>query len=181
MAYAVSLPVSGPHDYLAELAYYFQPVGTTGDETEIRVDSQTVWEPSRPAGELAPAGGIVEVTGYSLISAASPSSGPVTVQLNRARANALRAAVDALPLGPQAFCHENSLLYRVIFRPAKGSASLFEVDGWACGATVVVTKHGRAMAPLYDATCSLLRAVGGVLPSNQAAGTRHAVAGCRPN
>jgi hypothetical protein len=176
----ISLSVAGPHEYLAQLAYQFAPVGSS-NVTEIRVDSQTVWEPSRPAGELVPAGGIVEVTGYSLISAASPSSGPVTVQLNRAQANALRAAVNALPLGPQVFCHENSLLYRVTFRPAKGSASSFEVVGWACGATVVVTKHARAMPSLYDPTCSLLRAVGSVLPSNQAAATRHAVAGCRQN
>ncbi|MGA2530437.1 MAG: hypothetical protein ABSG36_14925 [Acidimicrobiales bacterium] len=63
--YAVSLPVSGPHQHLAELVYYFQPVGTMGDETEIRVDSQTVWEPSRSAEELAPSGGIVEVIGFS--------------------------------------------------------------------------------------------------------------------
>ena len=32
MGYAVSLPVSGPHDYFAELAYYFQPVGRTSDD-----------------------------------------------------------------------------------------------------------------------------------------------------
>ena len=176
----VSLSVAGPHAYLAQLAYEFASVASS-NVTEIRVDSQTVWEPSRPPGELAPAGGVVEVTGYSRISAASSSSGPVTVQLSRAQAKALRAAVNALPLGPTASCMENSLLYRIVFRPEKRSASSFEVDGWSCVAGVGVTKHGRAMAPLYDATCSLLHAVAGVLPSNRAAATRHASAGCRPN
>jgi hypothetical protein len=176
----VSLSVAGPHDYLAQLAYAFASVGPS-NVTEIRVDSQTVWVPSRPPGELAPAGGIVEVTGYSRTSAESSSSVPVTVQLNRAQAKGLRAAVNALPLGPSASCMENSLLYRIVFRPAKGSASSFEVDGWSCVAGVGVTKHGRAMAPLYDATCSLLHAVAGVLPSNKAAATREASADCRPN
>ena len=59
----VSLSVAGPHEYLAQLAYEFASVGPS-KVTEIRVDSQTVWLPSRPPGELAPAGGIVEVTGY---------------------------------------------------------------------------------------------------------------------
>ena len=179
-ALVVSLSVAGPHEYLAQLAYEFASVGPS-KVTEIRVDSQTVWVPSRPPGELAPAGGIVEVTGYSRISAASLSSRLVTVQLNRAQAKALRAAVNALPLGPSASCMENSLLYRIVFRPAKGSASSFEVDGWLCVAGVGVTKHGRAMAPLHDATCSLLHAVAGVLPRNKAAATRRASADCRPN
>ena len=175
----VSLSVAGPHEYLAQLVYEFASVGPS-KVTEIRVDSQTVWLPSRPPGELAPAGGIVEVTGYSRIGAAVLSSRQVTVQLNRAQAKELRAAVNALPLGPSASCMENSLLYRIVFRPAKGSASSFEVDGWLCVAGVGVTKDGRAMAPLYDATCSLLHAVAGVLPSNRAVATRHASADCRP-
>ena len=87
--------VSGQHEYLAELVYEFALVGDT-NETEIRVDSQTVWEPSRSAAEQAPAGGIVEVTGFSQTSDADPSSGPVTVQVNRAQARALRAALNAL-------------------------------------------------------------------------------------
>jgi hypothetical protein len=35
------------------------------------------------------------------------------------------------------------------------------------------------MPPLYDRTCSLLRAVVAVLPAGKADATRHAVAGCR--
>ncbi len=178
MGYAVSLPVSGPHDYFAELAYYFQPVGRTSDETEIRVDSQTVWEPSRSAGELAPTGGIVEVTGFSKVSIFG-SSGPITVRLDNTQTRALRAVLNALPLAPSASgCHEDALLYRITFRPRAGAALSFEADGWACPPVVVVTQHGRDMAPLSDADCSLLRAVVDVLPPHEAKGTRSSV-GCR--
>lgn len=177
MAYAVSLPVSGPHDYLAELAYYFQPVGNT-NETEIRVDSQTVWEPSRSARELAPLRGIVEVTGFSKVSIFG-SSGPITVRLDNTQTRALRAVLNALPLAPSASgCHEDALLYRITFRPRAGAALSFEADGWACPRVVVVTEHGRNMTPLSDAGCSLGRAVVDVLPQHAAKGTRSSV-GCR--
>ena len=175
----VSLPISGPNEYLAQLAYDLAPIGGTSD-TELRVDAQTVWLPSRSAGELAPGGGVVEVTGFSQTSPAGASSGPVTVRLDSTQARRLRAVLDALPLGPPAEgCHENSLLYRIIFRPAAGAASSFEADGWACPAAVVVTEHGRKMAPLHDTDCSLLHAVVDVLPAHQANGTRYASAGCR--
>jgi hypothetical protein len=178
MGYAVSLPVSGPHDYLAGLAYYFQPVGTTGDETEIRVDSQTVWEPGRSARELAPPGGIVEVTGFSKVSIFG-SSGPITVRLDNTQREALRAVLNALPLAPSASgCHEDALLYRITFRPTAGAALSFEADGWNCPRVVVVTEHGRNMTPLSDADCSLLRTVVDVLPPHEAKGTRSSV-GCR--
>ena len=178
MGYAVSLPVSGPHDYFAELAYYFQPVGTTGDKTEIRVDSQTVWEPSRSPEELAPAGGIVEVTGFSKVSIFG-SSGPITVRLDKTQTEALRAVLNALPLGPSASgCHEDALVYRITFRTRARTALSFEADGWACPPVVLVAEHGRNMAPLSDADCSLLRAVIDVLPPKEAKGTRSSV-GCR--
>ncbi len=178
MGYAVSLPVSGPHEYFAELAYYFQPVGTTSDETEIRVDSQTVWEQSRSDRELAPAGGILEMTGFSQVFPFG-SSGPVTVRLDNTQTEALRVALNALPLGPpRGGCHEDALLYRITFRPAAEAALSFEADGWICPRVVVVTEHGRNMAPLSDASCSLLRAVVDVLPPHEAKGTRSSV-GCR--
>jgi hypothetical protein len=46
--FAVTLPTSGPHEYLAQLTYDLAPVGGTKD-TELRVDAQTVWLPSRTA------------------------------------------------------------------------------------------------------------------------------------
>ncbi|MGA2530412.1 MAG: hypothetical protein ABSG36_14800 [Acidimicrobiales bacterium] len=179
--YSVSLPVSGPHEYLAWLAYYFQPVGTGGDETEIRIDSQTVWEPSRSVGELAPAGGIVEVTGFSQTGGANPLSVPVTFQLNRKQARVLRAAFNALPLGPPASCGvtQDLPLYRIVFRSTTRSATLLGAEAGTCTpADVVVTTHGSEWPSLYDRSCSLLRAVVAVLPAGKADTTRHAV-GCR--
>jgi hypothetical protein len=179
--YAVSLPVSGPHDYLAELVYYFQPVGATGDETEIRLDSQTVWEPSRSAGELAPARGIVEVTGFSQSGAANPSSVSVSFPLDAKRARALRAAFNALPLEPPYACQVTGdmPLYRIVFRPTTRSGAVLEAEASTCTATeVVVTAHGHELPVLYDRTCSLLRAVVAALPPGKADTTRHAL-GCR--
>ena len=137
-----------PHDYLPSL-----PTASNRSarrQTEIRVDSQTVWEPSRSGGELAPAGGIVEVTGFSEVSIFG-SSGPVTARLDNTQTETLRAVLNALPLAPSASgCHEDALLYRITFRPRAGAASSFEADGWACPRVVVVTEHGRNMAPLSD-------------------------------
>lgn len=176
--FVVSLKTSGPNEYLAQLAYDLAPLGdATG--TEMRVDAQTVWLPNRSAGELAPAAGIAEVTGFSQTGVAVAASGPVTIRLDGTQARSLRAVLDGLALGPIPDCHENALLYKITFRPAQGSAPSFEADGWACGAMVVVTAHGGKMSRLFDAHCSLLNAVVHVLPANRARGTRSVSAGCR--
>src|ERR1039457_3240166 len=61
----VSLPTSGNNEYFAQLVYTFSPVGTG---SELRIDSQTVWVANRPAGEVAPTGRVMEVTGFSTTS-----------------------------------------------------------------------------------------------------------------
>jgi len=172
----VSLPISGPNEYLAQLAYDVAPATTHA--AELRIDAQTVWVPNRSAGEFAPAQGIVDVTGYSSVSVASGSSGPVTVQLSSRRASGLRAVLNALPLGPAVGCLEGALLYKIAVRPTAGGASSFEADGYACGATVLVTEHGRRKSPLHDAHCSLLHAVIDLLPAHMVNGTRFSTAGC---
>jgi len=172
----VSLPISGPNEYLAQLAYDVAPAGTHA--AELRVDAQTVWLPNRSAEELAPAQGIVDVTGFSLVSLASGSSGPVTVQLSSTRATGLRAVLNSLPLGPAVGCHEDPLLYEIAVRSTTGGASSFEANGYACGAMVLVTEHGRRKSPLHDAHCSLLHTVIDLLPAQMANGTRLSTAGC---
>lgn len=171
------LPITGPHEYLAQLAYQVAPVGTHA--AELRVDGQTVWLPSRSAAEVVPAVGVVDVTGFSKTSIPFGSSGPVTVPLTRVRAAALSAVLDALPLAPSPACHEDTLLYRITIRRTAGSPTSFEADGYACGATVLVTEHGKAMSPLHDADCVLLRTVVSLLPAHKADGTRGSSAGCR--
>jgi hypothetical protein len=175
--FVVTLAVSGPHEYLAELEYDMAPLGTR--DTALRVDSETVWLPGRLAAEMVRGTGAVEVTGFSQTSLKARSSGSVTVTLDRARAFALERTFDSLPLGPEVFCMENSLLYRIAFHLGSGSGNSFVVEGWGCAAEVDVTSNGKATQPLYDADCSLLRAVMRLFPPGEAEGTRTSVAGCR--
>ena len=176
----VSLPVSGPNQYLAQLGYDISPDGAG---VEMRVDAEAVWVPNRSVDELVPAKGIIDVTGFSRVSLADPSTGPVTVPLPSARAATLRRVIDSLPRGPKVSilaCVEDPLLYRIVVRPAAGSAPSFEFDGYQCAAEVFVTRNSRSMPPLYDATCSLLHAVIKVLPAHEANGTRRSWPGCKP-
>ncbi len=120
----------------------------------------------------------MELVGFSETSIANPSSGPVTVRLDSAQAAVVRKVLDSLPLGPPMSCMENSLLYRIEFRPDLGSAVSFVADGYGCVAGVTVQVHGKTMSPLYEKHCSLLHEVIGLLPAHKANGTRYSVAGC---
>jgi hypothetical protein len=175
----IALPVRGPHEYLAELTCSMAAVG--GDATELRVDASSVWLPTRSGAERAPAQGVVTVTAYAEASSMNPSSGPVTFALSRGRAGSLVSVLNALPLGPSSYplCLEDSLIFRIVVRPASGAPPSFQADGWDCGAVVRVTAHGRSMQPLYDGNCSLLRAVVKVLPAHAGEATREAGTECR--
>jgi hypothetical protein len=176
----VSLPVSGPNQYFAQLGYDISPDGAG---VEMRIDAEAVWLPNRSVNELVPAKGIIAVTGFTQAPLDDPSTGPVTVQLPSASAATLRRVINSLPRGPrvsQAACVEDPLLYRIVVRPAAGSAPSFEFDGYECAAEVFVTRNGRSMPPLYDAYCSLLHAVIKVLPAHEANGTRGSQPGCKP-
>ena len=146
--------------------------------TEIRVDSQTVWEPSRSAGELAPTGGIVEVTGFSKVSIFG-SSGPITVRLDNTQTRALRAVLNALHLRPP-----SRVVMRMPFSTGSPSArgrgrhyhsrpTVGLVRPWSLSHNMDGTWR-RSLTP----DCSLLRAVVDVLPPHEAKGTRSSV-GCR--
>jgi len=94
----VSLPTSGDNEYLAQLVYTIAPVGTG---SELRIDAETVWVPNRPAGEVAPAGRVMEVTGFSKTTAAFGSSGPVTVRVSNSQASTIRKVFNTLPRAPR--------------------------------------------------------------------------------
>jgi hypothetical protein len=167
----LSLPTTGANENYAELVY---EVVSFGDRSsEFRVDAQVVWVADRSADELAPADAAVAVTGFSEISLMNPSSGPVTVELSSAQADSLRAVANALPLAPMPGCMEDALLYKIEFRPSS-SNQVFELDGYECTATVLVSSDGKAMTPLNDAGCHLLTGVLSLLPKGQADGTRSA-------
>jgi hypothetical protein len=171
---AVSMPTSGANENYAELLYTVVADGAAS--SEFRVDAQVIWVPNRSADELAPAGVTVEVTGFSQTSVMNESSGPVTIKLTSAQADALRTIANSLPLAPLPSCVEDSLLYKVDFHPSAFPNQSFELDGYECVATVLVTSNGKALSPLNDAGCHLLATVVSLLPKGQADGTRSALA-----
>lgn len=175
----VPAPISGPNEYSATLEYVVAPTSTSEDQSELRVDAVAIWVPTRPATEVAPAGGVVSVTGFGDVTVKDPfSKDPVTVTLTRARAAGLVQTLNSLPLGPKSgVCMEASLLYKISIRPKSGARQSFLAEGWACEAAVNVTKGGKVMPTLRDRTCKLDAEVKAVLPRS-AHGTRRAVAGC---
>ena len=171
----VSLPTSGNNEYLAELVYSVAPVGTG---SELRIDAQTVWVPNRPAGEVAPTGRVMEVTGFSQSSAAEGSSGPVTVRVDNPQAATIRRLFNALPRGPRVLCMEDSVLFEITILTKAGLPPFFTADGYECGDTIAVTEHQETLPSLYDRNCSLLRAVGKLLPP-KARSTREIAGQCK--
>lgn len=177
-----ALRTSGANEYLAELEYSITTVaGTPCDASAgsclLRVDSLTVWEPSRPAAEVVPRLDVATVTGYRSTGIVVSSSGPVQVSVGHLASERLANTLDALPLGPNALCMEDSLMYEVQFRPAASDSPGFLVKGYACAATVLVSVAGKQLHPLFDRGCSMLHLVQSLLPKT-ATGTRGATAGC---
>ena len=171
----ISIPISGANQNYAELVY---EVTSYGDRSsEFRVDAQVIWVPNRSADELAPSAATVEVTGFAQTSRLNEPSGPVTITLTPAQADSLTIVANSLPLAPPPACMENSLLYKVVFRPSTLPSEPFELDGYECPTTVLVSKNGNDLFPLNDAGCHPLRAVVSVLPQGQAGGTRSASTG----
>jgi hypothetical protein len=170
----LSMPTSGPNENYAELIYEF--VSDANQTAEFRVDAQVIWVNDRSADELAPFDSAVEVTGFSQTSLANLSSGPVTINLTQAQADSIRAAANSLPLAPEPACMEDSLLYRVNFKPSAFPNQTFQLYGYECAATVLVSSDGKALSPLNDAGCHLLAAVVSLFPKGQADGTRGALA-----
>jgi hypothetical protein len=171
----VSLPTSGNNEYFAQLVYTIAPVG---GGSELRIDSQTVWVPNRPVGEVAPTGRVMEVTGFSQTSLMRNSSGPVTVLLSNPQAATIRKVFNVLPRGPRVFCMEDSLLFEIAIPANVGLPPFFTADGYECGETVLVTEHGKTLPSLYDRNCSLLRAVAKLLPP-KAKSTREIASQCK--
>jgi hypothetical protein len=71
---------------------------------------------------------------------------------------------------------EDSLLYRVVFHPSAFPSQTFELDGYECQATVLVSSNGKGLSPLNDAGCHLLATVVSLFSMGQANGTTGASA-----
>ena len=174
--FSASLATSGPNQYWAQLLY--ETTAAPGGGYVLRVDAEVVWVPDRSGAEAIPPPAGAELTGYTTLSAANPSSGPVTVELGEAAGARLAAAVNALPLAPESFCAEDSLLfYDQLEPPSFSSSPSYVVSEWACGSTVYVSAGSTHLPSLSDTGCSLRRLVVGLLPA-AAAGTRGAVDRC---
>ena len=119
----------------------------------------------------------MEVTGFSRITDAAGSSGPVTVRVSNSQAATIRGVFNSLPRGPRAFCMENTTLFVITIRSKSGSPPFFTAEGDGCGATVAVTEHQTTLPALYDRDCSLLRAIAKLLPP-KASSTRETAGQC---
>jgi hypothetical protein len=133
--------------------------------------------PGFAGAQPIPLNQVAEVTGYERTSVMNPSSGPVTVELSMARADVLAATIDSLPAGPGIDCHEDELLYRVVFTSSLGAPASYEADGHGCMGAVLVTEGGRELSPRQDVRCELFNSVAQVLPAS-ATGTLNDGAGC---
>ncbi|MGD1035396.1 MAG: hypothetical protein ABR977_13330 [Candidatus Dormibacteria bacterium] len=172
----VSLPLSGPHQYWAQLLY--ETTAAPGGGYVLRIDAEVVWVPDRSGAEAIPPPAGAELTGYTTLSLMNPSSGPVTVELGQAAGARLAAAVNALPLSPETFCAEDALLFTISFQsPALSAGRAYSVSEDLCGSTVYVSAGGTQLPSLSDTACSLRRLVAGLLPV-AATGTREAVDHC---
>lgn len=171
--FVVSLPTSGPHEYLAQLVY---SMVRRGGGSTIRIDAQSVWVPDRPAIETIPGSATVQLTGYAAISVARPSSGAVAVHLDASKSARLISALNRLSGAPPPNCMEDAVLYTIVLRVLHGAQ--YKVVGAECAATVEIALNGHRFAPLHDVGCSVLRLVSEYV-SRQASGTRQAAARCR--
>jgi hypothetical protein len=135
--------------------------------------------PGFVGGQPIPLNLVAEVTGYERASVTNTSSGPVNVELSVGRADALAATVDSLPARAGMDCHDDVLLYRVVFGPSLGAPTSYEADGHGCGAAVLVKEGAGELSARQDVRCKLFDAVAAVLPSS-ASGTLHEDAGCNP-
>lgn len=120
--------------------------------------------------QLVPKDKVADVTGYARASITSPSSGPITVQLEGYREAGLAATIERLPPGPPIDCHEDVVLYRILFRPSPGAAANYEAVGHGCEGSVLVNENATSLVPRQDSHCALFDAVAEVLPSS-ASGT----------
>ncbi len=172
---SLSLPVAGPHEYLAMLEYTAAPTGTTLARSELRVDSLSVWVGTRPADEHVALGGAVVVTGFESVTASTGGRSPVTVTLRGGAADAIVHDFDSLTGAPTVLCMEDAATFELAFRPPGSQSELVAQSG--CTTVLSVARSGEMLPSLSDRGCALLEAVASALP-RRAVATRLAAAQC---
>jgi|SRR5579863_7726427 len=131
---------------------------------------------SAPQEVLVPTDQHVTVTGFVSVSPTNPSSGPISVGIKQPEAAHLVSILNRLPVIQPVGCIEDSLLYKIVFRPSNDSRSDFVVKGFTCYAVVQIRGPGKFVTR-RDSTCSFVNAIRHDLPT-KARGTKVASVGC---
>ena len=156
----------GPHAEFARDSYTIVPSGTG---TEVRVDAEVVWVPSRPGAETAGSSGTVVVSGpVCAHSGRGRQCVPMTVRVRGRRAQRIREDFDHLARAPgPAPCQVSGGFtpgFHVEF-PSTAKAPTLSGATTACGMVSVAMPH-RPLPPLVD-DCAFQRAVAAVLPAGK--------------
>jgi hypothetical protein len=128
--------------------------------------------PSAGASNV-PKTGAVDVTGYGRVTPQG-SSPPVTVEVNRHQAVAIRRALRTLVTLRPSNCHENASAFAITFSQPKGShrsSALVTEDDCPTPGVVTISERGKLVQTLKE-SCSMRAAVLAVLPNGKAEGTR---------
>lgn len=133
--------------------------------------------PGFAGAALAPLSDFAEVTGYKSVSPSRGSSNPVSVRVGISEAAGLANIINQLPTTTRMPCQNASLLYRVDFRSSPTAPPEYEVEGYDCEATLLITVDGRTAAPRRDTACQLIGPIRRLLPA-AATGTQKSLVGC---
>jgi len=134
----------------------------------------TLAEPA--AAQVAPAGGVVEVTGYRQLTLDDGSLGPVTVVVKGKRAAAIRSALAGLSATSSLpDCMETVDAFTISFRTHQGGRPTYVAteDDCPTPGVVSISIYGKTTQHLnLQEDCTLRAAVIAALPRGRAEGTK---------
>ena len=119
-----------------------------------------------------------QLTVFREVSIWRPPVGDDASIFSAAEARAARV-INSLQAMPPVMCHENELLYVLVFHPEGHLEPLYRFQGWGCAGSADHPGRYRP-ASLEDRSCSLLKVVGSLAPAS-AIGTRDVVGLCTRN
>jgi hypothetical protein len=132
------------------------------------------------AAQVAPRGGVVEVTGYRKVTDYEGSVGPVSVVVTGKKAAAIRSALTGLSAAsPPSECFENPNAFKITFLTRQGGRHTYVATEGDCPTPgiVSITVDGKTTENLVE-DCALRAAVLASLPKGRAEGTRRDKSHC---
>ncbi|MGO8823817.1 MAG: hypothetical protein ACLQU9_01090 [Acidimicrobiales bacterium] len=126
------------------------------------------------AAQVAPAGGVVEVTGYRQITLDDGSLGPVTVVVKGKRAAAIRSALSGLSATSSLpDCMETVDAFKITLLTHQGGRPTYVATEDDCPTPGIVSiRVNGKTARNFREDCALRAAVIAALPRGRAEGTR---------